>query len=114
MPAGAQRPVHDRDIDAIDVVRGELRLQAIAGVRILREDEHAGGVAIEAVDVVHSRLAAASTEICVEDRLGGLVTHLRAGDGQKPFGLVDADQIPSSNRIRMRGSSRRLSRDLDR
>jgi hypothetical protein len=43
--------VHDGDVDAIDVVRGEEHLQPIADPTVLGEDDDARRVAVQAMDV---------------------------------------------------------------
>src|SRR4051812_22409229 len=45
-----QSAMHDRDVDPLDVVHGEELLQLVADERVLREDEHARGVAIESMN----------------------------------------------------------------
>src|SRR2546423_146387 len=79
--------LHDGDVEALDAVLRELLLQALAGVEVLGKEEHAGGLAIEAMDDVNAVLAPLRAEVLVEVRLHGRLALARRRHGEQPVRL---------------------------
>src|SRR3546814_2326870 len=72
---GYRTPVRERQIAAVDAVRGELFGKAFVRLVVLGSDDQAAGVLVDAVDDARAgdaadarKLARAMVEQCVEDR----------------------------------------------
>ena len=94
---GHRAPGDDRDIAAVDAVRGELFGQPFVGAVVLRGDDQPAGILVDAVDDARTRNAPDPRQLpsaMVEQRVDHRPVKIaRGGMDDHARGLVDDDQM---------------------